>query len=492
MPLANSQLTDSHDTFIFDISQLPRLVKFMTFPAAPYSPHRIHRIFAIAQRPHCRLTLLLVLLLTPRCTPAQSVSRTPANQAPTHWIGTWAAAPQASVAGDVQTFRNQTLRLIVHTSAAGTQVRIRISNVFGDTPLLIGAAHIARRTTGADIDPVSDRALAFQQRPSIAVPAGSVAVSDPVALEVPALSDLAISLYLPENTKVTTMHILALQTNYVATQNGDLTAARNFPTDNTLTSWPFLTGVDVAASPRSATIVALGSSLTDGDGSTTDANRRWPDVLAERLQNAGDSSARLGVLNAGIIGNRLLSDSSSPRQAGGPPPLGPVFAQLGPALGQSGLARFERDVLAQPGVKYVIIGLGVNDILFPGSFIPASESVRSESLISGYRQLIARAHQQGVRVIGSTIPPFEHALFREPFFDGFYTPEKEQVRQEVNTWIRTSGEFDGVVDFDAAVRDPNHPTQLLPAYDSGDHLHVKDAGNVAQANAIPLALFSEH
>jgi len=263
----------------------------------------------------------------------------------------------------------------------------------------------------------------------------------------------------------------------------------NFPIGKTISFWPFLTGVDVAASPRAAAVVAFGSSLTDGDGSTSDTNGRWPDVLAERLQKAGDRDAELSVLNEGIIGNRLLSDTSSPRQAGGPLPLGATYAALGPALGQSGLVRFERDVLAQPGVKYVIVGIGVNDILFPGAFIPATEIVTSQNIISGYRRLIARAHKKGIRVIGSTIPPFEHAIFREPFFEHFYSPAKEKMRQEVNNWIRGQREFDGVIDFDAAVRDPSHLTQLLPAYDSGDHLHVNNSGNVAQGNVIPLELF---
>jgi len=163
--------------------------------------------------------------------------------------------------------------------------------------------------------------------------------------------------------------------------------------------------------------------------------------------------------------------------------------QLGPALGQSGLARFERDALSQSGVEYVVLALGINDILFPGAFIPQAEAVSAQKLISGNRELIARAHKHGIRVIGTTIPPCEHALFREPLFEGFYTQQKEDVRQEVNAWIRNSREFDGVIDFDAAVRDPNHPTQLLPAYDSGDHLHVNDAGNVAQGNAIDVRLF---
>jgi lysophospholipase L1-like esterase len=314
-------------------------------------------------------------------------------------------------------------------------------------------------------------------------------ISDPADLDVPALSDLAISLFFPEAAALTTSHVLAKQTNYVSAETGDATAQVKFPVAKTITSWPFLTGVDVEASPHSASIVAFGSSLTDGDGSTKDTNRRWPDALAERLQKDPAGNKELGVLNEGIIGNRLLSDTESPRQTGGPPPLRAVLEELGPALGQSGVARFDRDVLAQAGVKYVILALGVNDMLFPGSFIPQTESVTAQDLIAGNRQLIARAHKKGIRVIGTTIPPFEHALFRDPFYDRFYSPENEKIRQDVNTWIRASGEFDGVIDFDEAVRDPDRPTQILPAYDSGDHLHVNNAGNVAQGNAIPLSLF---
>lgn len=408
------------------------------------------------------------------------------------WIGTWATAPQSFTPETLQTFRNQSLRLIVHTSAGGTQVRVKISNTFGDHPLLIGGAHIARRTTAADIDATSDRTLMFHGRSSTTVPARSMVVSDPVELDVPALSDLAISLFLPETTQATTSHILAMQTSYVSSDTGDSTADVKFPVAKNIHSWPFLTGVDVAASVHGSAIVAFGSSLTDGDGSTLDTNRRWPDVLAERLQKSTDGKMEVGVLNEGMIGNRLLSDVHSPRQAGGPPPLGAVFEQLGPALGEAGVARFERDVLAQAGVKCVILALGVNDILFPGSFIPQTESVNAQDLKAGYRQLIARAHKKKIRIIGTTIPPFEHALFRDPFFDRFYAPEKERIRQEVNTWIRNNREFDGVIDFDQAVRDPSHPTQLLPAYDSGDHLHVNNAGNSAQGNAIPLDLLEGH
>ena len=331
----------------------------------------------------------------------------------------------------------------------------------------------------ADIDPASDRTLMFHGRPSTAVPARSTVVSDPVELKFPALSDLAISLFLPDTTAATTIHILARQTNYVSPDSGDFTATVKFPVARTIGSWPFLTGVDVEASPRGRAIVAFGSSLTDGDGSTKDANQRWPDVLAARLQQAADGKAEVGVLNLGLIGNRLLNDS--PRQ----PELG-----FGGALGEAGLTRFDRDVLAQSGARYVVLALGVNDILFPGSFTPLTESVSAEGLISGYRQLVARAHEKGLRVIGSTIPPFEDAFFTKPPLK-FYTPEKEAVRQSVNAWMRSGGAFDAVVDFDLALRDPSHPARLIPAYDSGDHLHANDAGYVAKVNAIPLALFQE-
>jgi len=397
---------------------------------------------------------------------------------PTHWIGTWAAAPQPSLPGALQTFRNQTLRLIVHSSVAGTQVRIKLSNTFGDHALLIGAAHIARRVAEADIDPASDRTLNFHGHPSATVPAQSTIVSDPVDLDVPALSDLAVSLFLPRITQAGTLHILALQTSYASAETGDATAAAKFAVAKKIHSWPFLTGVDVAASSHAAAIVAFGSSLTDGDGTTSDANRRWPDVLAERLHQAG--TREVGVLNEGIIGNRLLRDS--PRAS----------TPFGAALGEAALSRFERDVLSQSGVKYVIVGIGINDILMPGSLTPQTEQVSADSVISGYGQLIARAHKKGVRIIGTTNPPAEEAFLAlantEPPVK-FYTPEKERVREKVNDWIRSSKEFDGVIDFDKVVRDPDHPTRLLPAYDSGDHLHPNDAGCAAEGNAVPLALF---
>jgi lysophospholipase L1-like esterase len=368
----------------------------------------------------------------------------------------------------------------VHTSAAGKKLRIRLSNTYGEQPLVIGSAHLARRTAAADIDPASDRVLSFRGHPSITIPARSMVMSDPTDLEVPALSDLAVSLFLPETTAATTSHSLALQTNYASSETGDFTAAMRFPASKTLASWPFLTGVDVAASSRGAAIVAFGSSTTDGDGSTTDANRRWPDVLAERLHKSAGGTAELGILNEGIIGNRLLYDS--PRNPSNP---------FGPVLGEAGLTRFERDVLEQSGVKYVLICLGVNDILFPAfPFTPDSEVVTPENVVAGYRQLIARAHKKGIRVIGTTISPFEGATFVAAGLNlTLDTPDRERARRAVNDWIRRSGAFDAVVDFDEVLRDPARPTQLLPAYAADDHLHVVDAGNVAQANAIPLALF---
>lgn len=430
-------------------------------------------------RQTCRWMLLVLAVAIAGATNPGFASGGKDHRAGGKWIGTWATAAQPSLPGkNVQRFQNQTMRLIVHTSVGGKRVRIKISNTYGDRPLRIGASHIARRAGLADIDPTSDRALTFNGQSSVSLPARSLVVSDPVDLEVPALSDLAISIFFPEVTMATTSHILARQTSYVSPEGGDFTASVKFPVSRTIDFWPFLTGVDVEASPLGATIVALGSSLTDGDGSTMDANHRWPDALAERLQRAGDGKAQLGVLNLGIIGNRLLRDS--PKSPDSP---------FGAALGESGLARFERDVLAQAGVKYVFICLGINDIAFPAfPFVSADEAVTARDIISGYRQMIARAHKRGVRVIGTTIPPFENSFFRKPHVE-FYTPDREAVRQEVNTWILRSRAFDGVVDFDSALRDPKHRTQLRPDFDSGDHLHVNDAGYIAKANAILLSLF---
>lgn len=431
----------------------------------------------------CATALLLAAEMAPAAlgsTASGIASNADTDRDAQQWVGTWATAAQPFVPAVLQTYRNQNLRLIVHTSVGGSKVRIKISNTYGDGPLLIGGAHIARRTAAAEIDPRSDRSLKFQGKSSTTVPAGSTVISDPVELDVPALSDLAISLFLPQRTVAKTNHSMAKQTSYLSPEAGDSTAAVKFPIAKEIHTWPFLTGVDVEASPGAAAIVAFGSSLTDGDGTTADTNGRWPDVLAARLQKGAGGKAKIGVLNEGIIGNRLLYDS--PKGANNP---------FGAALGQAGLARFDRDVLAQAGVRYVIVGLGINDILFPAfPFTPPSEKVSADEIISGYRQLIARGHQKGIRVIGTTNPPFENSAF-EGMVAAFYTPEREAERQKVNDWIRNSREFDDVVDLDEVVRDPSHPTQLLPAYDSGDHLHPNNAGCSAEGNAFPLALFAK-
>ena len=378
-----------------------------------------------------------------------------------HWTGTWGTAPAGPpAAGSVQTFTDQTLRLVVHTSIGGNRVRIRVSNEFGGTPLRIGAAHIALRGAGSDIAPGTDRALSFSGSPAITIPPGAPALSDPVELNVPALADLAVSLYLPGTVAASTVHDTGLQTNYVSLP-GDFTAAATLPVAGAIANWPFLTEVDVdSAGPA---IVALGDSITDGTRSTVDANKRWPDWLARRLHTVRDPvlgiDARLGVVNRGIGGNRLLTDSPNP------------------LAGRGLLERFERDVLATSGVRYMTLMIGMNDI----GNSPNTAPIPAVDLIAGYRQVIARAHAKGIAVFGATLTPFEGAAY--------YSLEKDAVRQAVNNWIRSNDEFDGVIDFDFATRDPMRPSRLLPAYDSGDHLHPNGLGHQAMGNAVPLALF---
>jgi len=378
------------------------------------------------------------------------------------WVGTWGAGPGGPpLPASTQVFTDQTVRLIVHTSIGGTRVRIRLSNEMGSTPLRIGGAHVALRAGGADIQAGTDRALTFSGNPGIVIPPGAPVLSDPVDLNVPALSDLAISLYLPGTQGATTIHGTASQTNYVSLP-GDFSGAASLPTQRTILSWPFLTEVDVTGG--GAAIVTLGDSITDGTRSTPDTNNRWPDWLARRLQIVRDPVAginnSLGVVNRGISGNRLLSN----------PPEGSL-------AGRSILERFDRDVLATAGVRYMTLMIGINDI----GNSSATNPVSSGDLIAGYRQVIARAHARGIAVYGATLTPFEGA--------GYYSPEKEVVRQAVNSWIRSSDEFDGVIDFDRVTRDPSHPARLLPAYDSGDHLHPNDFGYQAMGTAVPLELF---
>lgn len=346
---------------------------------------------------------------------------------------------------------DQTVRQIVHVSAGARAVRIVLSNAYGKAPLLIGEARIARTDSGVAIVPGSDRALTFGGQTGVAIPPGAPAVSDPVELDVPALGDLTVSIYIPQATTVDTFHWSGQQTGYLAA--GNVASAVSFEPSATITARVFVSAVLSGNNRQGRTVAAFGDSITDGSSATLNSNQRWPDLLAQRL-----APYRIGAINAGISGNQLLQDG----------------------MGANALARFERDVLSQPGVEAAIVLIGINDIGSPQN----GKTPTHSELIAGYRQLIAQAHSRGVRIFGATIGPFEGAL--EEFVSGYYTPEKEQIRSLVNEWIRNSGEFDGVVDFDLALRDPQHPTRLLAAYDSGDRLHPSDAGYRAMAEAVEL------
>lgn len=375
-----------------------------------------------------------------------------------HWVGTWSASPQA--APTATPINGQTVRQILRTSLGGERVRVRFSNAYGTSPLVIGSAHVALSTGGASIAPASDRTLKFNGSPTISIPAGALAVSDPVKLDIPAPADLAVSIYLPGNVVPATQHSLGTQTNHISVP-GDFTGAGTLAASTTQ-AYYFLSGVEVRASKKARAIVALGDSITDGFASSVDANRRWPNRLAERLQ-ASHGKSRLAVLNAGISGNRVLHDF----------------------IGTNALARLDRDALVQSGAKYLIVLEGINDIGIPGLFGLPAEQVSAEQIIQGHRQIIDRARALGLKVYGGTLTPFEG------FFPGYYTVAGEAKRQAVNHWIRTSKAYDAVIDFDKVVRDPSNPTRFLPAYDSGDHLHPGDAGYRAMADSIDLGLFRD-
>ena len=379
------------------------------------------------------------------------------------WIGTWAASPQSADGFTVPSptqFDNQTIRQVVHTSIGGREVRVRLSNEYGTVPLQIGAVSIALHGGGAAVVPGSSQPLTFSGRSSFKIPAGAPALSDPVAFDVPAVGDLVVSVFLPQATPASTFHSLGVATTYISPP-GDYSSAVVMPTAATTTSWFFMSAVVVDASKRDAAVVALGDSITDGYASTPDANRRWPNLLAERLQSRRNTD-HLAVLNHGISGNRTF------------------FNVIGP----NAQSRLDRDVLNAPGAAFVVLLEGINDIGIPGAFGLPAEAVTSDDIIASHKQIIARVHERGLKIIGGTLTPFEGTIF-----PGYFTPEGEAKRQAVNHWIRTSRAFDGVIDFDRAIRDPSHPTRMLPAYDSGDHLHPNDAGYQAMADAIDVRLF---
>jgi lysophospholipase L1-like esterase len=388
----------------------------------------------------------------------------------TRWVGTWEASPSPQLPDESKMqsakleFENQTLREIVHTSIGGETLRVRLSNAYGKDTVEIGGVHVALHSHGADIVAGSDRAVTFGGQASISIPPNAPVLSDPIKLNVPAGGDLVVSIFLPKAGPGAGIHYAAQQTAYIG--EGNVIGASSIPDTTKITSWVFLTGVDVLAPESAGAIVAFGDSITDGAHSTVDANARWPNFLADRLHQSS-SKSKLAVLDAGIGGNRVLHDAATNVE-----------------FGVNALARFNRDVIAQSGVKYVIVLEGINDLGHAGSSAPMSQTVSAEDIEQGLLQMIARAHEKGLKVFGATLTPFEGTVYK-----GYFTPEKEVKRKAINQWIRSSNAFDGVIDFDKAVLDPSHPDRMLPADDSGDHLHPNDAGYKAMADSIPLSLF---
>ena len=379
------------------------------------------------------------------------------------WVGTWTASPQPPRGVMPASFSDQTVRQIVRVSIGGSKVRIRLSNEFGSKPVLIGAASVGLAGKGTEIVAGSLRPLTFGGAKKVTLLPGAPALSDPVELNVAALSDLAINLYLPAATELATVHQVGLQ-NADVSAPGDFTASAEFPVADRFTHRFFLTGVLIESNPSTRAIVTFGDSITDGTNSTVNANGRWPDVLARRLKDAG---AAIAVLNQGISGNRVLSDGA----------------------GVSGLARFERDVLSQPAVSHVVILLGINDIGWPGTAIEPNGIIRTaDDIVAGYKQMIERARVRSIKVIGATLTPFENALAGRPN-QGYFTLDKEVRRLAVNHWIRTSGAFDTIIDFDRVIADPRRSEAIAAPYDSGDHLHPNDAGYRAMGEAVELKLF---
>ena len=389
-----------------------------------------------------------------------------------HWVSAWSAAVHTPLPfpdlPPSPVFENQTIRMVVRPTIGGERVRIRLSNEFGTAALRIGAAHVAFAAKAAGIVPESDHALTFGGRPWVSIPPGAPVLSDPVDLRVLPFTEITVSIYLPEKTPASTAHFWGQHETYISGP-GDVSARPDIPTPTINMSWYWLGDVEVWASDKAGATVALGDSITDGVGAKQGDYSDWPDVLANRLAAEQDCPS-LAVINEGIGGNRILHNGA----------------------GVSALARLDRDVLAQPGVVNLIVLEGINDIRVPHTKLPlpdgtmpkempfAGEAVTAQDLIMGLRQIIERAHQHGIRVFGATLTPDEGA--------DYHSTDGEATRQAINQWIRTSGAFDGVFDFDAAVRDPSHPTHFREAYQSGDHLHPSAAGFKAMADSIDLSL----
>ncbi|WP_254061340.1 SGNH/GDSL hydrolase family protein [Granulicella sp. L60] len=385
----------------------------------------------------------------------------------TYWVGSWAASqqtPEPRNALAPEDLRDATLRQVVHLSAGGSQLRVRVSNVFGTAPLRLTSVHVAKPVSAASsaIQVDSDRAVLFDGAADVMIPAGAEYLSDTVALPVAALSDLAISIHLDQPPTGQTSHPGSRSTTYLV--HGDMVSAASLTGAKTVEHWYQISGVDVVATAGTAAIVTLGDSITDGHAATTNGNDRWPDVLSGRVQAAAATKG-MGVLNVGTGGNRILLDG----------------------LGPNALARFDRDVLVQAGVRYVIVLEGVNDLgtlTRDGAVSAVEHQALVKRIEAAYAQMIARAHAHGVRVIGATILPYGGSNYGRPELG------TEADRQAINAWIRDASHFDGVVDFDQVTRDPAQPDRMLPAYDSGDHLHPSPAGYKAMGEAVPLTFFT--
>jgi lysophospholipase L1-like esterase len=375
-----------------------------------------------------------------------------------HWVGTWTTTPAPAESG---AFSNQTLRMNPRVSIGGDRVRIRLSNAYGSAKLLVGAVYVGLRDSGSGVVSGSNLKLTFGSDETVTIAAGAFVISDPVAFDLSPLADVAVSIYLPGdvplNFGITGRY--ARQTNYISPP-GDFSGSTVMPIGRITDDWFFLSGIDVLASQETGCVVAVGDSLTDANISTPDAFCRWPDQLARRLR-ARRGGRPMGVMNQGLGGNRILHD----------------------IRGDSGLRRFDRDVVAQPGVTHVIVMLGTNDLR--NRWAKPEEEVTADQMIAGLKQLALRAQTSGIKIFGGTLTPFEN----ETFLPGAWTPERERTRQAVNEWIREGGAFDAVIDFDMALRDPEHPTRMLPIYDCGDHLHPSDLGYNKMGDAIDLSLF---
>jgi lysophospholipase L1-like esterase len=374
------------------------------------------------------------------------------------WVATWHASPEPARAPTI-TLNNQTVRQVVRVTLGGSKVRVRLSNEFGDAPVRIGAAHVALAGEGTTIQVGSGHALTFSGgSKEVVIPEHAYVYSDPVDLVVPALGQLAISLYVPGNERIQTEHYFAMQDAWIVAK--DATAAPVLTGATVISKRVLLAGVEVSPARRSRVVVAIGDSTTGGYGSTPNTNHRWTDVLAERL---AQKKSPVAVVNAGVGGNRLLHDF----------------------IGPNVLSRFDRDALSQPGVTHVVVLIGINDFGLPGGRKLPQEEVTVQQMVSGFRQLITRAHDHGVKVIGATLLPFGPI----PERPGYYSEASAAKREALNQWIRSSREFDGVIDFEAAVRDPKDAKKMLAAFDSGDHLSPNDEGYKAMGNAIDLKLF---